>query len=553
MSITVQAVRQPTSSTGGSSGSPTHVVRSGETLSGIAERYGTSVAALARLNGIANPDRIAAGQSLRISGSVGPGHQYQVRSGDTLGEIAAAHGTTVEALKRLNGLRNPDLIFAGQTLQIEGPRTSRPSPVPTSDVRAQVPAPAVAPAGRGDPALGGLSQAGLEAIARRESVAGVSNRLHWPGGASGVTLGAGYDMRHRSAAEIVRDLTAIGVDRSAAEAAARGAGLSGSQASSFAASHRSAINLTQAQETALLRHTVPSYASAVANAVRVPLNQNQFDALVSFAYNIGTPAFRDSTLLRRLNAGDIQAVPGEMRRWNKSEGRVSQGLVNRREAEVAQFNTPAPARTTSPAAETTAPSQAGSTPRSGADFAARILASGDARARADLEAGRKVVVAIRTPTSTNANGGGGRYDDTIAVVQRQSGGGYSVETFRANTDPSGRYDGRYGRDINGDGRTELGALVEGSYRYTRQPGTFVGHPFFRPDATTAVRRDTNHDGNITAADGLDRTGAGRSILIHAGGRTITGSAGCQTMPVSELNRFLAALGNQSSFSYVLTR
>jgi len=160
-------------------------------------------------------------------------------------------------------------------------------------------------------------------------------------------------------------------------------------------------------------------------------------------------------------------------------------------------------------------------------------------------------LALRTPTSTGANGGGGAYDDLIVVVQRRGDGSFSAQEFRANTEPSGRYDGRYGRDINGDGRIELGALQPGSYRYTRQSGTFVGHPFFRPDATTAVRRDTNHDGAITARDGLDRSGAGRSILIHAGGNRITGSAGCQTMPVSELDRFLSTMGNQASFSYVL--
>lgn len=526
----------------------THVVRSGETLSQIAQRHGTSVENLTRLNGIADPDRILAGQSLRLGGGSASG-RYQVRAGDTLSEIAAAHGTTVAALQRLNGLRNPNLIFVGQTLQISGPRPTRTVPAAAQTV----PTPPTG-SGRGEAALGGLSQAGLEAIAQRESVAGVSNRAHWPGGASGVTLGAGYDLRHRSAGEVVRDLTAIGVDRSSAETIARGVGLTGSAAREFAAAHRGTVNLSLAQETNLLRRTIPAYAQAVASAVRVPLNQNQFDALVSFAYNVGTPAFRDSTLLRRLNAGDVGAVPSEMRRWNKSDGQVVQGLINRREAEVRQFTTPAAPRELAPASPAAAAGSAAPTePRNGADFAARIEASGDDRARADLAAGRRVVVAVRTPTSTNANGGRGTYDDVIAIVQRRADGSYSAETFRANTDPSGRYDGRYGRDINGDGRIELGALVEGSYRFSRQPGTFVGHTFFRPDATTAVRRDTNHDGHITAQDGLDRTGAGRSILIHAGGNSITGSAGCQTMPVAELNRFVASLGNQSSFSYVLTR
>ena len=519
-------------------GTMVHVVRAGETLSSIAARHGTTVGAIARANSIANPDRIYVGQSIDVAAPRMSGDSYTVRGGDTLGAIAELNGTTVGALQRLNGLRNIDLIHPGQTLLLRG-RGSAPATI------AHPAAPAAAA-----PSTGRLSEAGLAALAARESQRGVSNRLHWPGGASGVTLGPGYDMRHRSSAEIVRDLTAVGVDRASAQAVSRASGLAGSAARDFVARHRGLVDISAAQETALLRNVVPGYAEAVAEAVRIPLTQNQFDALVSFAFNIGLPAFRDSTLLRRLNAGNLAAVPSEMRRWNKSDGQVVQGLVNRREAEIAQFETQSPA-SAAPMREADRP--ATGTPGSAADFAARIMADGDARARADLAAGRKVVLALRTPTNTGANGGGGRYDDTIAVVQKRADGSFTAQTFRANTDPSGRYDGRYGRDINGDGRMELGSLMEGSYRYTRQSGTFQGHVFWRPDATTAVRRDTNHDGVFTSADGVDQSGAGRSILIHAGGRTITGSAGCQTMTAADLNRFAAALGSQNSFSYVLTR
>ena len=63
--------------------------------------------------------------------------------------------------------------------------------------------------------------------------------------------------------------------------------------------------------------------------------------------------------------------------------------------------------------------------------------------------------------------------------------------------------------------------------------------------------DSNHDGNFTAADGLDRAGAGRSMLIHQGGNGSTGSAGCQTLRPGDYNALLAGLGSQTSFSYVL--
>ncbi len=68
--------------------------------------------------------------------------------------------------------------------------------------------------------------------------------------------------------------------------------------------------------------------------VEVWLEQWEFDALVSFVYNIGGGAFSRSTLLKKLNRGDREEVPDEMRWWNKTGGKVVRGLENRREYEV---------------------------------------------------------------------------------------------------------------------------------------------------------------------------------------------------------------------------
>lgn len=97
----------------------TYVVQPGDTLSEIAERYGTTYQTLAALNGISNPDLIYAGQTIRIpedSGSTA--RYYTIRPGDTLSEIALRFGTTVNALAALNGISNPDLIYAGTTIRI---------------------------------------------------------------------------------------------------------------------------------------------------------------------------------------------------------------------------------------------------------------------------------------------------------------------------------------------------------------------------------------------------------------------------------------------------
>lgn len=72
--------------------------------------------------------------------------------------------------------------------------------------------------------------------------------------------------------------------------------------------------------------------------MEVPLTQQQFDALVSFAFNVGNGAFCDSTLLKRLNAGQYDAVPAQLNRWVKAGGKTLEGLVTRRAAEGALFS-----------------------------------------------------------------------------------------------------------------------------------------------------------------------------------------------------------------------
>jgi|TARA_R110000751_G_scaffold235739_2_gene337124 lysozyme len=72
----------------------------------------------------------------------------------------------------------------------------------------------------------------------------------------------------------------------------------------------------------------------VNDLVKTPLEQNQFDALVAWTFNLGPTNLRSSTLLARLNDGDLDDVPHQLRRWNKAGGKVLDGLVRRREAEA---------------------------------------------------------------------------------------------------------------------------------------------------------------------------------------------------------------------------
>lgn len=98
--------------------------------------------------------------------------------------------------------------------------------------------------------------------------------------------------------------------------------------------------LTEQQCWDLLDQDLENTEQTLNEAIAVSLNQNQFDALVSFAFNVGNGAFRGSTLLKLLNQGKYDEVPGQLRRWVRDNGHVVQGLVNRREKEIVLWNTP---------------------------------------------------------------------------------------------------------------------------------------------------------------------------------------------------------------------
>jgi lysozyme len=97
--------------------------------------------------------------------------------------------------------------------------------------------------------------------------------------------------------------------------------------------------ITEVQADAQLRIQIKPYCDAITNCVKVPINQNQFDALVSICYNEGISAITNSTLIRDLNAGLIQQAADQFLRWKYVGTAVSQGLINRRTKERTLFLT----------------------------------------------------------------------------------------------------------------------------------------------------------------------------------------------------------------------
>jgi len=92
------------------------------------------------------------------------------------------------------------------------------------------------------------------------------------------------------------------------------------------------MTITQKQADEILKRDLVKYEAAVESLVKVELTQNQFDVLTDFAYNAGVGNLKSSTMLKKVNAGDLDAVPAELMKWTKGGGKVLPGLVRRRQA-----------------------------------------------------------------------------------------------------------------------------------------------------------------------------------------------------------------------------
>jgi lysozyme len=100
---------------------------------------------------------------------------------------------------------------------------------------------------------------------------------------------------------------------------------------------RAGLTIPLSEAERLLTRDLRTAEGHINDAVEVKLTQDQFDALVSFVYNVGGGAFRSSTLLKLLNAGDYEGAANQLLRWDKDNGKRVQGLANRRQEERKLF------------------------------------------------------------------------------------------------------------------------------------------------------------------------------------------------------------------------
>lgn len=136
---------------------------------------------------------------------------------------------------------------------------------------------------------------------------------------SGVTLTEGFEALQLTAYKDIKGVWTIGYGHTGPEV------------------HEGLVWTQQQAETALANDVM--WASRVVNRlVAYPINQNEFDALVDFVYNVGASAFADSTMLRNLNAGDIKNAASQFDLWDHAKGQVVAGLLRRRQDETTLFD-----------------------------------------------------------------------------------------------------------------------------------------------------------------------------------------------------------------------
>lgn len=219
-----------------------------------------------------------------------------VERGDTLSSIAARMGVSLKDLIAANPqIANPDRIGPGDLIQMPaGAQASAANGAAPAAASAQ----SAAAAGGGSAANMSVSQAGLDHLKASEGLrtTGYLDPVGVP------TIGYGH----------------TGPDVQVGQ------------------------QISEAQAEDLLRQDVGWAEDAVRQNVKVPITQGQFDALVSFTYNMGAGAFAESDVLEKLNAGDYAGAQEALKGWVHAGGEVLPGLVTRREQEAAMFGNQAP-------------------------------------------------------------------------------------------------------------------------------------------------------------------------------------------------------------------
>lgn len=338
---------------------------------------------------------------------------------------------------------------------------------------------------------------------------------------------------------------------------------------------RSGMTISLTEAINIYRNDLAKTENQVQSAVRAVLSQHQFDALVSWHFNTG--AISSATLTRKLNTGDVAGAAAEFARWNKSKGKVLEGLIARRERETAVFlngdygnpkvrvleskggpeeiftgdqieallggavNSEDEQSTeellTNPISQLLPLHR----PKQTIGITKAVLQKFHDLIPVDGRDDAVAVLAVRgyylnTMGKEGANDRG-VYDDAIFVVEPDG-----IHNFNGNTDP-----GRFARGIAKLKSRQAVRYRPGPHGFSRKNGPY---PAFRQDSNCAVIRDETGEDTDSPA--------GRFwINLHRGGITTTSSLGCQTVPPHQWNEFktlvdgLLKKHSQETFYYLL--
>jgi lysozyme len=295
---------------------------------------------------------------------------------------------------------------------------------------------------------------------------------------------------------------------------------------------------TEAQANEYMLYEVKKKAAEIEPLLKVKVSNEQFCAMLSFAYNVGTDidsdelaeGLGDSTLLKCVNRGDFAAAALEFPKWNKAEGKVLPGLVRRRKIEMDLF------------AKGVAP---------------KIIAIDKSKPQASREDIESLLFVNDVDYSNKVClvGIRGYYLDSMGVAGANDRGVYDdalfwvtpagMISYKANCDAS-----KYRKGWGFGAEKGMAKLKDGVWTY--QPGIHNGsipHPAFRQADVVTVRRDgTKGDYDDTGWFGIN---------IHRGGSSGTSSLGCQTVPPVDWESFknfgyaeLKKYG-QKTFKYLL--
>lgn len=564
----------------------TYVVKPGDTLGKIAVRYNVTVDTLAAINGLKNRNAIAVGQVLNVR-QISETY-YIIQPGDTLAAIARRYNVPLDALQKANKIADASKISAGARLIIPTASPGAPA-TPASPVRElgslskryEVSRDGAATVSKGKGDHGGVSYGSYQLSSKMNRPAEflAAEGKPWAQQFAGTVQGtdafsavwkavaaqdpvafaaAQHDYIKRTHFDVqVKTIKSIsGLDVTTRSRALQDV------VWSVAVQHGPSTDLIgEVVKKLPLQPDAPGFDKALITAIYGERGRRDADGSLS-RFRSSSKEFQDGVAARFVNElKDALDMLGAEQTVAKISTPLATPTPAPSPAPAVAPPVVAPPPPAAPASDARAAVGRAATKLSDDDVRLIVESYGDAEALADFLASKKVLIGLRKSTNVRTYQKG-VYDDLLLLVDRAGDGSVKLKRFPLNTEPAGEYafygsnKKKYGPDLNGDGKRELGRLVPGTYHYSLQQGTFLNGKFFRARDVQTAERDINQDGTFDFEDGplrIDKNSVGRSMLFHRGGAegVATWSSGCQTVPKTQYPSFLAALEGQTQFSYIL--